>query len=86
MEWTGEYTKLYVHGECYYTVYIYDANDYDLSVSGMEYFHDYYYLSWNNFMHPTYADKLNFENGYTDYAIDYVRIYQNDNEHIHVYD
>ena len=27
-------------------------------------------------MHPTHADKLNFENGYADYAIDYVRLYQ----------
>ncbi len=84
-EWTDLYIKLYIDGECYYTVYIDDAHDYDTSVPGMECFHDFYYLSWNNFMHPSYADKLNFENGYADYAIDYVRIYQNENEEIKIY-
>ncbi len=85
MEWTPEYIKVYIDGECYYTVYIDNAHDYDPSVPGMECFHDYYYLTWNNWMHSSHADKLDFENGYADYAIDYVRIYQNDEEYIHIY-
>ena len=86
LEWTPEYLKAYIDGECYYTVYIDEASDYDTSVPGMECFHDYYYLCWNNWMHPTHADKLNFENGYADYAIDYVRLYQNpQTEYIYSY-
>ena len=85
MEWTPEYIKAYIDGECYYTVYISDEDNYDPSVPGMECFHDYYYLCWNNWMHSSYAEELEFENGYADYAIDYVRIYQNENEDIYIY-
>lgn len=76
-EWTPEYMKAYIDGECYYTIYIDEDSDFSEEYSGMECFHDYYYLCWNNWMQPTYAEQLELENGYADYAIDYVRVYQN---------
>lgn len=84
-EWTPEYLKAYVDGYCYYTIYIDEANDYSEEYPGMECFHDYYYLCWNNWMYITHAEETKLENGYADYAIDYVRLYQNENEDIVVY-
>lgn len=75
-EWTPEYMKAYIDGECYYTVYIDEESEFSNERVGMECFHDYFYLCWNNWMHASYADKLVLENGYADYAIDYVRLYQ----------
>lgn len=85
-EWTSEYMKLYIDGECYYTVYITEEDDFSTERPGMSCFHDYYYLCWNNWMHTSYADRLVLENGYADYAIDYVRLYQTqDTEFVNIY-
>ena len=84
-EWTKDYMKVYIDGECYYEVSIKEEDDYSTAYPGMDCFHDYYYLCWNNWLYTEYAStgKIPSE---VDYKIDYVRLYQyEDSEYIHIY-
>lgn len=89
-EWTPEYMAFYVDGEMYYKVGITENDDYSEERPGMDCFHDYYYLCFNNWVYTdqqAWADlSLHVENnpdfGTVDYVIDYVRLYQTTEESI----
>lgn len=84
-EWTSEVMKVYIDGECYYQVSIKEEDDYSLDRPGMDCFHDYYYLCWNNWLYTSQAETGKIETP-VDYKIDYVRLYQHkDREFIKVY-
>lgn len=92
-EWTAEEMKFYVDGECYYTVSIREEDDFSTDHPGMDCFHDFYYVCFNNWVftdQQNWADSsLHVENledfGSADYVIDYVRLYQGSGEDIKLY-
>ncbi len=84
-EWTKDFMKVYIDGECYYEISIKEEDDYSKDHPGMDCFHDYYYLCWNNWLYTSQAQNGKIESP-VDYKIDYVRLYQHkDSEYIHVY-
>ncbi len=84
-EWTKDFMKVYIDGECYYEISIKEEDDYSIDHPGMDCFHDYYYLCWNNWLYTSQAKEGKIV-APVDYKIDYVRLYQHkDSEFIHVY-
>ncbi len=86
LEWTPEYLKFYVDGNCYGTVYIDEQSDYDNSIPGMGAYHNNHYILINNFIFTTGGNQnyveANMHLTKDDtkeivYEIDYVRLYQN---------
>ncbi len=83
-EWTKDYMKAYVDGKCYYEVSIKEEDDYSTKLPGMDCFHDYYFLCWDNMLWE-YSGQEEIPTP-ADYRIDYVRLYQHkDSESIKVY-
>lgn len=84
-EWTKDFMKVYIDGECYYEISIKEEDDYSIDHPGMDCFHDYYYLCWNNWLFEKEVKDGSLK-APVDYKIDYVRLYQHkDSEYIHIY-
>ncbi len=92
-EWTPDVMKFYVDEECYFTVSIREEDDFSTAYPGMDCFHDFYYVCFNNWVYTDQqswaSSSLHVENnddfGSADYVIDYVRLYQKNGEEIKLY-
>ena len=87
-EWTEEFMAFYIDGELYYKVSITEEDDYSKEHPGMDCFHKYYYVCFNNWMYTqeqtsapsSHWVENNEDVGSVDYRIDYIRLYQRDGE------
>lgn len=93
-EWTPEFMAFYVDDELYCKIDVTEeTGEYDPNIPGMDCFHNYYYISLNNWMFTDQDTWISASNrvenlpdiGTVDYRIDYVRLYQNNKEEICVY-
>ncbi len=76
LEWTPEYLQVYVDGKASVKIDITEEKDYSTDYPGMDCFHDYYYLCWNNWIQIDYANEIDLTVSDYSYMIDYVRLYQ----------
>ncbi|MEE0945534.1 MAG: glycoside hydrolase family 16 protein [Acutalibacteraceae bacterium] len=92
-EWTPDVMKFYVDDYCYFTVSIREEDDFSTAYPGMDCFHDFYYVCFNNWVYTEQQSWANsslyVENnedfGSADYVIDYIRLYQKNGEQIKLY-
>lgn len=90
LEWDEKHLKFYVDGECYTTMNITDEYDFDKEqLPGMQGFHDFSFVIFNNEIFssgggwPVPGWNLTEEDEMPiNYVIDYVRLYQKENEEI----
>ncbi len=96
LDWTPEYLKFLVDGKVYGTVPISQAAEYSSKFPGMQGYHDYHFVIFNNWTFykggydgDNVSQRLedNPLSGPVDYQIDYVRLYQyeNSNELLKLY-
>lgn len=94
-EWNQEYMAFYIDGQVYCKIDITEeTGDYCKNGHpGMDCFHNYYYVCFNNWVFTDQHDWVGAANrvenvedfGTVDYRIDYIRLYQNKDEGIYVY-
>lgn len=92
-EWTETEYRFYIDGECYCVVYVDDANDFAPELEDMSGFQDYHYVILNNFIFNedgSYAPagKLLSKNEtkVIEYTVDYIRLYQNENDKLIIFE
>ncbi len=86
-EWTDTEYRFYIDGECYCVLFVDDANDFAPQLEDMSGFQDLHYVILNNFIfneHSSWAPEgsalpSNSTKEIT-YTVDYIRLYQNDND------
>ena len=92
-EWTDTEYKFYIDGECYSILYIDEDNDFAPSIGDMSVFKDYHYIILNNFIFndrsswaPEDAQLPMDSKKVITYTVDYIRLYQGDNDKIILFD
>jgi hypothetical protein len=95
-EWTHEYVAFSIDGKVYCKIDITDeTGDYCTTHAGMDCFHNYYYICLNNWLFtdqqsgwvPAYNRVENVADfGTVDYKIDYIRLYQNHDDGLYIYE